>query len=161
MKTLAFMLCLAAVFSLAAESRDYSYGEIPPFAAGVQILGVGWGLSGLMDLNDDWSMQAVAGPFGRMNIYAVRGLYSLYRQADWNAYAFGQLAHINNREEEGDPRETAFSVGGGVGVQYDWSRLHPDMPPLIWSIEAGLMSDKLDNRDISGVRVGGGVHYRF
>jgi hypothetical protein len=154
-----FCFLLAAVFS--AEASDELFYEPPVYGIGVQKLGEGWGISGTAEINDSWAGQLVFGPFGNMHVYAVRGLYSFYRRMDWRVYAFGQGAYLEHRHDPALKRDNAMSFGAGLGVEFDWRRHFPELLPFFWNVELGVMTDKLEHKSVSGVRVGAGVHYRF
>ena len=161
MKKLVLAFGLFLIFACQAKAFEDFFVEPPVYGIGVQKLGAGWGISGVADINDQLSGQAVLGPFGDMHVYAVRGLYSFYRRMDWKLYAFGQGAYLKYRHNPDESRESALSFGAGVGLEYDWRRDFPDMLPFFWNIELGLMTDRLDHKSISGLRIGAGVHYRF
>lgn len=161
MKKFLAVLGLFLVFACPGKTYGELFVEPPAYGVGVQKLGAGWGISGTADVNDWLAGQAVLGPFGDMHVYAVRGLYSFYRIMDWSVYAFGQAAYLNYRWDSDVSRETSLSFGAGVGLEYDWRRDFADFPPLLWNIELGLMTDRLEHKSISGVRIGAGVHYRF
>ncbi len=161
MRITAFIICLLAVLSGCPDLPAAYFVEPPPYGAGIQKLGAGWGLSATFDVTEELTAQGVAGPFGNLHVYAVRGLYSFYRRVDWKLYAFFQNAYFSHRYKTAGERDTAFSLGAGLGFEYDWRRDFPDILPLVWNVELGFMTDDLDRRSISGLRIGAGVHYRF
>ena len=161
MKRLFPVLSAVLVLSFFSTASAELFVEPPVYGIGVQKLGTGWGISGTADLNDELAGQLVLGPFGDMHVYAVRGLYSFYRRMDWRVYAFGQGSYLKYRYDPAFARESALSFGAGVGLEYDWRRDLPDMLPFLWNIEVGLLTDRLDNKSVSGLKIGAGVHYRF
>lgn len=161
MKNLFFVLSAVLVLACGGAASEDLFVEPPAYGIGVQKLGAGWGLSGTADINDELAGQLVIGPFGNMHVYAARILYSFYQPVDWRMYAFGQGAYLRYSYAPDLSRESAFSMGAGIGLEYDWRRNFPDLLPFLWNIEVGLMTDRLDNKSVSGLKIGAGVHYRF
>ncbi len=149
----AVVICLFA----AARADALERGK---YGLGVQSTHRAWGFSGMYDVDEDVSLQAVIGSFGRAHAYVARGLYRFRREEAWNAYGYGMVGIWTHRHPV-HGRDTAPGLGAGVGLEYDWRDLKANLPPLFWNVEIGLAATGLDHHDISTVFIGAGVHYRF
>lgn len=149
------MLLLVCLFITppadAVERGTYGVGFQSSFPA--------WGLSGMMDLNPDVSLQAIIGFLGNLNTFAGRGLYRFHHEDFWNAYGYGMLG-LWTYSLLGQS-ESAIGFGFGAGLEYDWRGFNEDLPPLFWNLELGVGIVNLDLYNFSSFMLGVGVHYRF
>ena len=133
----------------------------------------GNGISGMMDINEQISVQAILGFWGNLNTYAGRGLYRFKKEDDWEIYGYGMIGAwsydgvrvrtIGLLLESHSHTETVIGFGAGAGIEYDWRALDPDLPPLFWNIELGIgiVDFNKVNYDFNTLIFGVGVHYRF
>jgi hypothetical protein len=124
-----------------------------------------YGLSGVYDVNERLTAQAVIGAFGSLTTLSGRGLYHFQRQEKYSLYGFGTVGIWRHsfRALGISESETSPGVGGGAGVELDWRRLLDDsgFPPLFSSIDLGFVAASFDNYNFSGMVIGAGLHYRF
>lgn len=130
------------------------------YGVGFQSTFPAWGLSGTMQITDEISGQLILGPFGILNTFAGRGLYSFQEEQYWNLYGYGMLG-VWTYNYIGSRRESSLGIGAGAGIQYDWRAWNDELPPLFWNLELGLGFVNLDHYNFNSVMLGTGVHYRF
>lgn len=148
------------------------------FGIGFQVSYPAWGISGMLDVTPNVSIQGILGPLGDLKTYAGRGIYKFKKGPYWNAYGYGMLGawsyqpvadfysggllYMGTKGET----ETIVGFGAGAGIEYDWRGLgagFSDLPPIWWSTEIGLgkLDFKKSEQDYSGIWFGVGAHYRF
>jgi len=158
--TIAALLWTGIVFSQEKEKES-------KFALGFQTCFPAWGVSGMINLDKNLSIQGIVGFFGSLNTYAGRVLYRFTQEDYWNAYAYGMLGAwsytgfvINDLTTT---TETVFGFGGGVGIEYSMQALSPKLPPIFWNLEAGISSVSFSEvaYDFSTFMIGCGAHFRF
>jgi len=152
---LAITLLLSATNSYAESmsgKSKYSLG----FQTGFETCGI----SGKMDLSDKMAVQGIIGFFGTMTNFSGRGLYKFKSEEYWDLYGYGQ-AGIWMWDGGYVGSETAFGIGGGAGIEWDWRAINKDLPPVYWSIELGLTAVSMDYYDFAMLGLGFGGHYRF
>lgn len=155
-----WMISIIMVFVIftngfAQDRSDTKYG------VGFQGSFPAYGISGMMDINETISAQAIIGFFSHLKTYAARGLYRFRQEDNWNLYGYGMIG-IWNYGAFG-VSETVVGFGAGAGIEYDWRAFDPDLPPLFWNIELGLGVANFDKvaYDFNTLLIGVGVHYRF
>jgi len=172
MRTSVIFVCILFVIPslliAQAEETVSEETEVELFKYGVGFQGTfpASGLSGMMSLTDDISIQAIVGMFGNLRTFAGRGLYKFQEDEFWDLYGYGMigvwsyrgLTFSNNRQTE-----TVLGLGAGAGFQYDWRAYNPTLPPIAWNIELGIGFVDFDqvNYNFSTIMFGAGVHYRF
>lgn len=149
---IAAVLAVFFFFAGALEAGEYGVGFQSSWPA--------WGLSGMYDVNEEVSAQAVLGFAGTANAYSIRGLYRFHREESWNAYGYGSLGLWTYRHRVLGS-ESALGFGGGAGIEYDWRAINPELPPIYWNLEIGIASVGLDHYSVSALMLGLGAHYRF
>lgn len=144
-----------------SAEEEAAAAELEPsaFGVGFQSSWPSFGVSGTIDLNERFALQGVAGFFGRINMFAGRGLYRFSREELWSLYGYGSAGAVTHsfRTE----REVTVGLGAGVGLEYDWRAWQRKLPPIRWNLEIGLAYADFDFYDYTGLTFGGGVQYRF
>lgn len=148
-------------------------GETKRFGVGFQSSFPAWGISGMVDVADNLSVQGILGAFGDLKTYAGRGIYRFTRKPYYNAYGYGMIGAWSYTGYEyywvgwslrsRKTTETVLGFGAGVGIEYDWRAWSPNLPPIWWNLEVGLGMvnfEKVDY-DFSTFMLGVGAHYRF
>lgn len=153
---------------LAQEQQNTTDTEIEHFRYGVGFQGTfpASGISGMMSITDQISIQAIAGIFGSVRTLSGRGLYKFQEDQYWDLYGYGMIGAWSYRgwtSSLNRSTETVLGLGAGAGFQYDWRAFVPDFPPIAWNLELGLIyADFNDiNYSLSAIMIGAGVHYRF
>ncbi len=167
-RAMALLLSLGPGAALAAEDVGTKYG------VGFQSSFPAWGLSGMVDLNDQISVQGILGFIGDLKTYAGRGIYRFRREDKWNAYGYGMVGAWSYTGYQitsvfpyttKETTETVMGFGAGVGIEYDWRAWlnNSDMPPIMWNVEIGIANVNFDevDYDFSSFVFGVGAHYRF
>lgn len=166
-----YQLAIAIVLAFVVFSNAFAQDRDDlKWGAGFQGSFPAYGLSGMMDINEMISVQAILGFFGSLNTYAGRGLYRFKKEEDWEIYGYGMIgawSYDGVRFRTGfgieNYTETVIGFGAGAGLEYDWRAFNPDLPPLFWNIELGIgIVDFNDvNYNFNTLLIGAGVHYRF
>lgn len=180
---LAALLVLATAAPAALQAQEQPAPEATttrqedgsPFGVGFQASWPAWGLSGIYDVNDRLTAQAVVGLFGALSNLSARGLYRFSQEDAYDLYGFGTVGLWRARTTV--PVLDGFSVraerrtenvlgfGAGGGIELNWQRLisreDGSFPPLFSTLELGLVLANFDYYNFSGFMIGGGIHYRF
>lgn len=119
------------------------------------------GISGMIDLTDAITAQAIIGFYGNLKTYAGRGLYRFRKENFWNLYGYGMVGAWSYSLV--GESETVPGFGAGAGIEYDWRGWNPELPSISWNLELGLGVVNFDkvNYNFSTLLIGAGVHYRF
>jgi hypothetical protein len=137
------------------------------FGLGFQSSWPAYGLSGLYDVSDRITAQAVLGALGTVTTLSGRGLYHFSRQPKYSMFGFGTVGlwRYGYSALGVSESETAIGVGGGAGVELDWRGIFDDgdnsFPPLYSTIDLGLTLANFDAYNWSALGFGVGLHYRF
>jgi hypothetical protein len=129
---------------------------------GLQFTWPTYGLSGMLDLGNDWSVQGVIGSAGYGLSLTARALYRLDPQEEFRPYAYGEIGRWSDYAALG----TVPHFGLGGGVEFDIRDFAPDAPPIYASFELGLnvgvhRSAELGNTTLLRLQLGPALHYRF
>lgn len=128
---------------------------------GLQLTWPTYGLSGMFDVSDQISVQAVVGTAGYGLALTGRGLYRLGRQEYFRPYAYGEAGMWTGYSHWG----TVPNFGFGGGVEADIRQLLPEAPPVYLAFEAGLNMTVYSGTWGSGTftrfQIGPALHYRF
>ena len=151
------LVALLSTFSFASAQAAESTDK---FSLGYHFTTQTSGLSGQMEFSDKVTAQAIIGFVGDVSNYSLRGRYHLATDKKWDAYAFASIG-LFTWEESGFAGENELSIGGGVGMEYDWQNLDAGFPPITWSFEIEMNSAEFDNYDFSKFSLGIAAHYRF
>jgi len=151
--------------------------ETKRFGVGFQSSYPAWGISGMMDVADNLSVQGILGMVGDLKTYAGRGIYRFRKEPYWNTYGYGMIGAWSYPGYEIEYEyiygisyptmkkitETVMGFGAGVGIEYDWRALSPNLPPIWFNLEIGLGNVKFKkiDYDFSAFMAGAGAHYRF
>jgi hypothetical protein len=169
MRTLPFVVLAAASLFLAVPDGASAQEDNGRFGVGFQSSWPAYGLSGVYDVSEKVTAQAVVGAFGALSTLSGRGLYHFQRQESHSLYGFGTVGvwrHSWNFAG-GSSSETSPGIGGGAGVEFDWRNIlngsgnGSDFPPIFSSIDIGFVAASFDNYNFSGLVIGAGLHYRF
>ena len=144
-----------------------------PFGVGFQASWPAYGLSGLYDVNEQITAQAVLGFLGTVTSFTGRGIYRFQREDLYNLYGFGEAGVLSwsgaTRLDDDlrvvDRRENVLGIGGGAGIELDLAEAFASetdtFPPLFASLEIGLTFSRFEYYNLSLLGIGGGIHYRF
>jgi hypothetical protein len=165
-------LCmLAAAIVLMAPLAAQQPATSPPpdappregrFGVGLQLTWPTFGLSGMMDVSDEVSIQGVLGTAGYGLAIAGRGLFRLPHQEHFRPYAYGEAGLWSAYREWG----AVPNFGFGGGIELDIRQFAPEAPPVYASFEAGLNMAFYRDRELGSgslvrFQIGPAVHYRF
>lgn len=128
-----------------------------------------WGISGMVDVAPNISVQGILAPFSDMKAYVGRGIYRFRIEPHWNTYGYGMIGAWSHPWDklEGEilveETETTMGFGIGAGIEYNWQGRFPNLPPVWWNFELGITKVKFEEADhlCSVFMFGLGVHYRF
>ncbi|MCK8825716.1 porin family protein [Fuchsiella alkaliacetigena] len=150
---LALLLAVTGtVFAEEGDSEQYAVGFLASFPS--------YGISGVMQLTDQISVQGILGPLGTISTYSLRGRYNFQEDEYWRMYGYAG-AGIWRYDYTTTSTETSFGVAGGAGYEYDWQAFDEDFPPLSSTVELGIGLVDLDYYDFTAITFGVGTHYRF
>jgi hypothetical protein len=138
------------------------------FGLGFQSSWPAYGLSGIYDVNDRITAQAVLGALGAVTTVSGRGLYHFSRQEKYSLFGFGTVGLWRYSYDilGHDESESTVGVGGGAGVELDWQGILDEdddgsFPPLYSTIDLGLTMASFDAYNWNAFGFGVGLHYRF
>jgi hypothetical protein len=143
-------------------SASANAGGYPPLPRRNGLIGLGLqaalpvaGASGIYDFDANNSVQAVLGVFvGETRMLAGRYRYHFFTTLHFQPFIFGEAGVWNYQ------KETVIGYGAGVGLEYFIERF----PFISLNLELNLKSVGFTSDaapDISGIAVGGGIHYYF
>ena len=160
-----FALFILFAASLAAPSAWCNSSEIgsppPRFGLGVQNTFPSNGISGVVRLDNDLSIQGIIDPFGILKTYSGRILYAFNEEKEYELYAYGSVGAWSYSDVF--YTETALGFGGGIGIEWDWRNYRNTLPPVYWNAELGLGFAGFDvvSYNLNTLWIGVGAHYRF
>ncbi len=169
MRPRSFALLAAATLFLAAPGTSLAQEDNGRFGIGFQSSWPAYGLSGVYDVNDRVTAQAVLGAFGALSTLSARGLYHFQREESHTLYGFGTAGIWRHSYTftGGSESQTSPGFGGGAGVEFNWRNIlngsgnGSTFPPIFSSIDIGFVAASFDNYNFSGLVIGAGLHYRF
>jgi hypothetical protein len=152
-----------------AQEAPASDAEGSRFGIGFQSAWPAYGISGLYDVNDRITAQAVVGAFGALSTLSGRGLYHFQREPSYTAYGYGTVGAWRHsfRLLHETQSETSLGLGGGAGIELNWRTIlgndsgESTYPPLFSSIDLGFVLANFARYNFSGIVIGAGMHYRF
>ncbi len=160
----AAVVCALGLFFIltgTASAQYNDFGELKKVGVGFQSSFPVYGISGIYNLNEQMSGQAVIGFFGTVKIFSGRFLYKFKRQDNLNVYGYGMLGAFMHKSwvtlEGKDKTETILGLGAGVGIEYYFDGL----PEIGWNAEIGFGLVDFDYYDFSAIMFGLGAHYYF
>jgi hypothetical protein len=168
------LLALLAAAPLGAQEPTPPVEPTSPPRAGALaeregVVGVGmqftwptYGVSGMFDFHDDWSIQGVIGTAGFGLSLTARGIHRLAPQELYRPYAYAEMGSWSNYREWG----TVPNFGLGGGVEVDMRDFVDDAPPVYLSFELGLnvavyRDAELGSGTYARFQFGPAAHYRF
>ena len=157
------ILLLVSSVAFAQEEKETKFG------IGFQSSFPAYGISGMLDVGPNISVQGILGAFGDLKTFAGRGIYRFRKEPYWNTYGYGMIGVWSYPwyKWEGwnfvEKTETTMGFGAGVGIDYNWQGWSPDLPPIWWNLELGIGMVEFEDADynFSTIMFGVGVHYRF
>ena len=159
------VLLFASNVAFAQEQKETKFGM------GFQSSFPAWGISGMMDVAPNISVQGILGLFGDLRTYAGRGIYRFTKEPYWNTYGYGMIGAWSYPWLEYDwvaqrwveRTETAMGFGAGAGVEYNWQAWERNLPPIWWNAEVGIGMVEFEEAlyEFSTFMIGVGAHYRF
>jgi len=160
---------LMGLFLLAAAAPAQAQEGESRFGIGFQSAFPAYGLSGLYDVNDRITAQAILGAFGTLTTISGRVLYNFQKEEKHALYGFGTTGlwrHSFRSVLGSSDTESVVGFGGGAGVELNWRTIIDDSPDstfprLFSSIDIGFVAASFDFYDFSGLVIGAGFHYRF
>ena len=149
-------------------NRQSNTSQAGKYALGLQNSTPAWGISAKYRYNERLTLQAIIDPIGDYKDYGMRAVFKYTQDKYWHVYGFAGLALWSYPSSSFDRRfnrylpstQSTLGLGGGVGIEYDWSALGPDLPPISWSLELGLNLVDESARASSTI-LGIGAHYYF
>lgn len=158
---LAVAFTAVAVSAASAQQPAEQVPERPKIGVGFQASWPAYGFSGIYDVSETLSGQAVLGFFGTWTTVSARGLARFAQRPQVEPYGYGMLGLWSFSALADDASTVSF--GGGAGVDIDLRMLAPDLPALFWNVELGLsvVSEVIDTYDGAFMSFGTGLHYRF
>jgi hypothetical protein len=135
-----------------------------PFGIGFQSSWPSYGVSGLYDMSERITLQAIVGALGTVTNFGGRALYRFQLEDKYDLYGFGAAGAL--RYSVAGFSENAIGFGGGGGVELDWRRIFTpeddSFPPLFSTIDIGFMANTFETYgNYSALSMGGSIHYRF
>ncbi len=132
----------------------------PKVGIGFQTSWPAWGLSGMYDVTERVSGQAVLGFFGGWTTFSGRGLYHFGQEPQVRPYGYGMLGFWRYSLITS---ASAVTFGAGAGIDLDLRKLAPELPPLFANAEFGISMVDLALAGYTGATMafGAGLHYRF
>lgn len=122
-------LAAALVLGLTATAAPTSAQEDgSPFGLGFQSSWPAWGVSGIYDVSEKITAQAVLGAFGTISTFSGRSLYHFQRQPAYSLFGFGALGLMRHSFRVLGERESesTIGIGGGAGVELNWQDILSD-----------------------------------
>ena len=134
------------------------------FGVGFQYTFPACGLSGIMDVTPNTSIQGIFGFFGDLKMFAGKGIYRFKKEHYWNIYGYGEVGVFSitgygNWRNQKIINETSMGFSTGAGIEYGWQALSPNLPPVWWNFELGLGT--VMDYGFPTMFYGCGAHYRF
>lgn len=160
---------LGLVVALLSAGQVEAQDDASRFGVGFQSAWPAYGVSGLYDVNDRITAQAIVGAFGTLTTLSGRVLYDFQQAPKHSLYGFGTTGvwrHSYSVLGDSDT-ESSFSAGGGAGIELDWRAIvdgdsdEPTFPRLFSSFDLSFVAASFDFYDFSGLVFGTGLHYRF
>ncbi len=152
----AVLLGAAPVAAGAQEAPPEEPLTRPSTGVGVQLTWPAYGVSGILDLGDRLSVQAVLGVGYGLGLTG-RALYRLTPQELFTPYGYGALGYWSSYSTFGG----VPNFGAGVGAEADLRRFIEDLPPLFGHVEAGIGGVAYSGGTWLFFQVGPAIHYRF
>jgi hypothetical protein len=161
------LLAVLAAGPLAAQEPAQPPAHAPQeregrFGVGLQLTFPTLGLSGMMDVSDDVSIQGILGTAGHGLAIAGRGIARFEPQEHFRPYAYGEVGLWSDYRDRG----ATPNLGGGLGIELDIRQFLPEAPPVYASFEAGInigfySHPELGSGSVARFQIGPAVHYRF
>jgi len=145
--------------STAAQANFLQNNEL---SVGVETGTLTGGLSVKYPYSDTLTVQGIVGAIGTLTTFTARGLYHFSGFNAAQFYGYGSAGFLRASGNLITSSETAFGVGGGIGVEYDLQKAFPALPALSLDAEIGATLVNFDNfSSFNVLNLGLGVHYRF
>jgi len=150
---------LFLISSTAAQANFFQNNEL---SVGVETGTLTGGLSVKYPYSDSLTAQGIVGAFGTLTTFTARGLYHFSGFKGSQFYGYGSAGFLRASGNIIASSETAFGVGGGIGVEYDLQKSFPALPALSLDAEVGATLVNFDNfSSFNVLNLGFGLHYRF
>lgn len=175
-----FLLVSSSAFAIEIAGEEEEKQEVARtqmrYGVGFQTSFPAYGVSGMYNVNEKSSIQAVLGPFGDLKTFACRVLYRFNRKTfphTYNVYGYGMLgfwSYTHYGYYHWDPywryyrwgkkTETVVGFGAGAGLEYFFEDF---LPEVGWNLEIGfgIVDFKEVAYDFSAFMFGIGAHYYF
>jgi hypothetical protein len=124
---------------------------------GLQLSWPAFGISGMLDVADQVTIQGVLGGHMYGATLAGRGIYRFHPQDIWTPFAYGQVGLWTDYKTHG----AVPNFGAGGGVEVDVRSFIPESPPIMAAFEAGIISVFHGDGPRVWLQIGPAVHYRF
>ncbi len=165
-KVVLSVLTILLVSALASPVRAGAQeGESDsPFGIGFQSSWPSYGISGLYDMSERITLQAIVGALGTVTNFGGRALYRFQMEDKYDLFGFGAVGAL--RYSYIGLSESALGFGGGAGIELDWREIFSpedrSFPPLFSTIDIGFMANTFESYGgYSALSLGGSLHYRF
>jgi hypothetical protein len=153
------LVALAAPIQAQVPESTVEAPERPRIGVGIQSSYPAWGLSGIYDLSDNVSAQAIAGMAFNWTTVSGRALVRFNRRPFIDPYGYGMVGFW--RWTGSAAHQTQPTFGAGAGVDVDLRILLPELPPIFANFEVGIGRATIGNFGGMFLAFGSGLHYRF
>lgn len=156
-----------SVFAQDDDTDNPGYGHKTKYGIGLQYSSPVYGFSGMMDINQKITIQAMVGFYTDLLAIGGKVRYKFQQTKYWNIYGYGLIgpAWFTSLKEPTfeEMTESTIFFGLGAGFEYDWKAWSQNLPPIYWNFEIGYSHMNFSdlNYDESGILFGGGIHYMF
>ena len=162
MKQLVFILFIL-IGSNAYAKPDKQFGM------GYQLAYPADGLSTKIQLNNQMTSQFMLDFFGEFTAFAGRSNFIFKSSSKWDAYGYGSMGLYGYESYNcrggncANKNQKSLGFGAGFGIEYNWQKHFPQLPPVFFNIELGFLSVEFDelNYSYTSYNLGLGGHYYF
>jgi hypothetical protein len=161
MKSVAVAALAIGLAAGGASAQSNAADTESKFGIGLQSAWPSYGISGLYDMSETVTLQAVIGALGTVTNFGGRAMYRFQTAPKYDLFAFGT---VGLWRVAGSYDESVVGAGGGAGIELDWASIFDDgeFPPLYSTIDIGFVAASWDAyAGWSGFTMGGSLHYRF
>lgn len=159
-----FFAAILLMFSTTSSAFAQENEQRPhkaKYAVGFQSSFPTFGFSGVLDISEQVSAQAIIGFSGEITTIGGRVLYRVQQKEWYDFYGFGVIGIWRYRGVF--ETENVVGFGGGGGLEFSWGKLLDieDFPPVYSNVELGLTLASFEYYNFSALTYGAGIHYKF
>jgi hypothetical protein len=156
----ALLVASVAAAPLAAQepvTPDVPHAREGNMGVGLQLTWPAYGISGMFDLSDRFSLQGVLGSAGYGASLTARGIFRTAPQEMFTPFFYGQAGMWTGYRAHGSVPN--FGVGGGIEI--DVRKFVDEFPPVYVGFESGLSMTVFSGGTWTWFQIGPSIHYRF